>query len=197
MTAEPRTCPECRLAVAPDFRFCPSCGIPLEPATQPAGPMAESTPAPAAIAEPAPRWTAERRLVSVMFMDLVGFTRLSEQLDPEDVREIQSRYFEAARASVAHYGGSLEKFIGDAVMAVWGTPIAQENDAERAVRAAMEMLRKVAAMAAPVSGRLQARAAVTTGEAAVTLDVGGGGGGELALGEARAAVEVARAGRAL
>jgi class 3 adenylate cyclase/tetratricopeptide (TPR) repeat protein len=178
MSAEPRTCPECRLDVAPDFRFCPSCGIPLEPAAD-LGPIDAAPPAAgpaAAIREAAaPAWIAERRLVSVLFMDLVGFTRMSEQLDPEDVREIQSRYFEAARSSVAHYGGSLEKFIGDAVMAVWGTPIAQENDAERAVRAALEMLRKVAAMATPVSGRLQARAAVTTGEAAVTLDVDGEG----------------------
>ncbi|HEX2195259.1 MAG TPA: adenylate/guanylate cyclase domain-containing protein, partial [Candidatus Limnocylindria bacterium] len=124
---------------------------------------------------PAPAWVAERRLVSVLFMDLVGFTTLSESLDPEDVREVQSRYFEAARATVSHYGGSLEKFIGDAVMAVWGTPVARENDAERAVRAAVEMVGKVASMAAPSAGTLQARAAVTTGEAAVTLDIDGEG----------------------
>jgi class 3 adenylate cyclase len=180
MTPEPRTCPECRLTVAPDFRFCPSCGIALEAVADAPAPDLARQPDPLAddgpgVAEAGLRWVAERRLVSVLFMDLVGFTRLSEQLDPEDVREIQSRYFEAARASVAHYGGSLEKFIGDAVMAVWGTPIAQENDAERAVRAALEMLRKVAAMPTLNAGRLQARAAVTTGEAAVTLDVDGEG----------------------
>jgi class 3 adenylate cyclase len=119
---------------------------------------------------------AERRLVSVLFLDLVGFTTLSESLDPEDVRELQWRYFELARATVAHYGGSLEKFIGDAVMAVWGTPIAHEDDAERAVRAAIEVVAAVGTQfAARESGQLQARGAVTTGEAAVTLDAEGQG----------------------
>ena len=177
MIPDARTCPECRIAVAPDFRFCPSCGIPLDPPgiAEERAPAVVDAPAVAAGPLAGPAWVAERRLVSVLFMDLVGFTRLSEQLDPEDVREIQSRYFEAARSTVAHYGGSLEKFIGDAVMAVWGTPVAQENDAERAVRAALEMLRKVSGMGTPTAGQLQARAAVTTGEAAVTLDIDGEG----------------------
>jgi class 3 adenylate cyclase/tetratricopeptide (TPR) repeat protein len=137
----------------------------VDGAAYPAGAIAE---------RPAP--LAERRLVSVLFIDLVGFTTLSESLDPEDVREIQSRYFEAARAAVTHYGGSLEKFIGDAVMAVWGTPVAHENDGERAVRAALEMVASVAAMFGPSgSGPMAARAAVTTGEAAVTFAVQGEG----------------------
>ena len=128
-----------------------------------------------AIAE-RPRPLAERRLVSVLFLDLVGFTTLSESLDPEDVREIQSRYFESARATVAHYGGSLEKFIGDAVMAVWGTPIAHEDDGERAVRTALEVVSDVETMfISPSRGHLMARGAVTTGEAAVTLDAQGEG----------------------
>jgi class 3 adenylate cyclase/tetratricopeptide (TPR) repeat protein len=127
-----------------------------------------------AVAEP--RTTlAERRLVSVLFLDLVGFTTLSESLDPEDVREIQSLYFETARAAVAHYGGSLEKFIGDAVMAVWGTPVAHEDDAERAVRTALEVVAAVETIAAPGSGHLVARAAITTGEAAVSVDATGQG----------------------
>jgi class 3 adenylate cyclase/tetratricopeptide (TPR) repeat protein len=111
-----------------------------------------------------------------MFIDLVGFTTLSESLDPEDVREIQSRYFESARATVTHYGGALEKFIGDAVVAVWGTPVAHENDGERAVRAGLEMVTNVAAMFAPSgSGHLEARSAITTGEAAVTFATQGEG----------------------
>jgi class 3 adenylate cyclase/tetratricopeptide (TPR) repeat protein len=173
MTTALRICPDCGLAAVPDFRFCPSCGIPLEQAATEAG--TGSATDGGAIAEERPAWTAERRLVSVLFMDLVGFTGISEQLDPEDVREVQSRYFEAARSTVSHYGGSLEKFIGDAVMAVWGTPVARENDAERAARAALEMLRKVAAIGTPTGGRLRARAAITTGEAAVTLDIDGEG----------------------
>ena len=80
--------------------------------------------------------TTERRLVSVLFADLVGFTTLSESRDPEEVRELLSRYFDESRRVVERYGGVVEKFIGDAVMALWGSPIAHEDDAERAVRAA-------------------------------------------------------------
>ena len=74
-------------------------------------------------------------MCSVLFCDVVGFTPLSESRDPEAVRELLSRYFEVARTVIGRYGGVVEKFIGDAVMAVWGTPVAAEGDAERAVRA--------------------------------------------------------------
>jgi class 3 adenylate cyclase len=70
----------------------------------------------------------------VLFADLVGHTSFSEGRDAEDVRELLSRYFETARTVIERYGGAVEKFIGDAVMAVWGAPVAQEDDAERAVR---------------------------------------------------------------
>ena len=83
---------------------------------------------------------AERRLVTVLFADLVGFTTLAEGRDPEEVREPLSRYFDAARELIERYGGTVEKFIGDAVMAVWGAPTAHEDDAERAVRAALELV---------------------------------------------------------
>ncbi|MGC1407140.1 MAG: adenylate/guanylate cyclase domain-containing protein, partial [Candidatus Dormiibacterota bacterium] len=76
--------------------------------------------------------------MSVLFADLVGFTTLSESRDPEEVRELLSRYFDVCRELVERYGGTVEKFIGDAVMAVWGAPVAQEDDAERAVRAALD-----------------------------------------------------------
>ena len=170
-------CPSCGVAASSDFHFCPSCGIGLgaPPANELRGAVeGNALPAAGTFQRPAP--LAERRLVSVMFIDLVGFTTLSESLDPEDVREIQSRYFESCRATVTHYGGSLEKFIGDAVMAVWGTPVAHEDDGERAVRAALEMVANVAAMSAP-SGSMQlvARGAVTTGEAAVAFLVQGEG----------------------
>src|SRR5207237_10537347 len=89
---------------------------------------------------------SERRLGSVLFADLVGFTALSETRDPEEVRDLLSRYFEASRKLIARYGGTVEKFIGDAVMAVWGTPIAREDDAERAVRAALDLVESVTAM---------------------------------------------------
>ena len=110
-------------------------------------PQLESRPRstrPAAMAE-APQAVAERRVCSVLFCDLVGFTPLSENRDPEVVRELLGRYFKAARTVIGRYGGTIEKFIGDAVMAVWGTPVAAEGDAERAVRAALDLVESVAA----------------------------------------------------
>ena len=91
----------------------------------------------------------ERRVVSVLFADFVGFTAASEKRDAEETRELLTRYFELARTVIERYGGTVEKFIGDAVMAVWGTPVAQEDDAERAVRAALDLGRR----GAPSSGR--------------------------------------------
>jgi len=117
---------------------------------------------------------AERRLVSVLFADLVGFTTASEGRDAEDTREILTRYFDAARQIVDRHGGVIEKFIGDAVMAVWGTPTAHEDDAERAVRTALELLAAVGGLEAGDQS-LQARAGVLTGEAAVTIGATGQG----------------------
>jgi len=107
---------------------------------------------------------------SVLFCDLVGFTPLAESRDPEAVRELLTRYFTAARTVVGRYGGVVEKFIGDAVMAVWGTPAATEDDAERAVRAALDLVATVAALGTEVGvPGLAARAGVVTGEVAVSL----------------------------
>ncbi|HTC85382.1 MAG TPA: adenylate/guanylate cyclase domain-containing protein, partial [Candidatus Acidoferrum sp.] len=108
---------------------------------------------------------AERRLVSILFADLVGFTTLAEGRDAEDTRELLSAYFELARDIVGRYGGTVEKFIGDAVMAVWGAPTAHEDDAERAVRAALDLVDAVRTLGPTI----QARAGVLTGEAAVTI----------------------------
>jgi class 3 adenylate cyclase/tetratricopeptide (TPR) repeat protein len=109
--------------------------------------------------------------VSVLFADLVGFTSASEERDAEDTRELLSLYFDTARTIVERYGGTVEKFIGDAVMAVWGAPVAQEDDAERAVRAALELVSAVPQL----DSALEARAGVLTGEAAVTLGAEGQG----------------------
>jgi len=114
---------------------------------------------------------AERRLVSVLFLDLVGFTSASEGRDAEDTRELLTRYFDLARTTVERYGGVVEKFIGDAVMALWGAPVAQEDDAERAVRAALELVAAVPSL----DPALGARAGVLSGEAAVTLGAQGQG----------------------
>ena len=119
---------------------------------------------------------AERRVCSVLFCDLVGFTQLSESRDPEAARELLSRYFDRARTIIGRYGGVVEKFIGDAVMAVWGTPAATEGDAERAVRAGLDLVAAVSELGgeAGVPG-LAARAGVVTGEVAVTLGAAGEG----------------------
>jgi class 3 adenylate cyclase len=117
---------------------------------------------------------AERRLVSVLFVDLVGFTTASERRDAEDTRELLTMYYDAARDIVARHGGTIEKFIGDAVMAVWGAPSAHEDDAERAVRAALEIVGRVPRLASEADA-LQARAGVLTGEAAITVGLVGQG----------------------
>ncbi len=171
------TCPACGTANEPGVRFCGECGNAL---TGDAGAPSKFRPAAATGAEgpaaPPSIPTAERRLVSVLFADLVGFTTLSESQDPEEVRELLTRYFDTCRTLIARYGGTIEKFIGDAVMAVWGTPLAQEDDAERAVRAALELTAAVASLGQEVGTLgLRARAGVLTGEAAVTLGAEGQG----------------------
>ena len=108
--------------------------------------------------------------MSVLFADLVGFTALTEKRDAEEVRELLTRYFDTCRAVVSRYGGVVEKFIGDAVMAVWGAPVAHEDDAERSVRAALDLVQAVVSLGVEIGEpALQARAGVLMGDAAVTL----------------------------
>jgi len=153
-------CPSCGAPYESDATFCSECGARLEGEVEPAE-AAGAAGSPTGAAHP----VAERRLVSVLFADLVGFTPLAEGRDAEEVRETLSRYFEIASEVIARYGGTVEKFIGDAVMAVWGTPTAHEDDAERAVRAGLELVDAVRVLGPSV----QARAGVLTGEAAVTI----------------------------
>jgi class 3 adenylate cyclase/predicted ATPase len=118
---------------------------------------------------------SELRWVSVVFVDLVGFTGWSESRDPEDVRVLLSGYFAVARTVIGRYGGVVEKFIGDAVMAVWGAPVAQEDDAERAVRAGLELVSAVAEYGRRQALKdLQARAGVVTGQVASWANPGEG-----------------------
>ena len=117
-------CQSCGAARVGEAKFCGECGTPFASADQ-----APSAATPGTGAGPAP--VAERRLVSILFADLVGFTPFAEERDSEDVRETLTRYFDLAAEVITGYGGTVEKFIGDAVMAVWGAPIAQEDDAER------------------------------------------------------------------
>jgi class 3 adenylate cyclase/predicted ATPase len=151
-------CTNCGVALPAGAKFCSECGTRTETSevtgTRPGSPQERpATP------------VAERRLVSIVFADLVGFTTLAEGRDAEETRDLLSRYFDLAREIIERYGGTVEKFIGDAVMAVWGAPVAHENDSERAVRAALDLVSGIPTLAAG----LEARAAVLTGETAVTL----------------------------
>jgi class 3 adenylate cyclase len=172
-------CPACGASNEPGERFCGDCGGALEDV---------------AAAAPPPPLAAERRLVSVLFADLVGFTPLAESRDAEEVRELLSHYFDTCRRLVELDGGTVEKFIGDAVMAVWGAPVAQEDDAERAVRTALDLVAAVSALGDEVGApELRARAGVLTGEAAVTLGAVGEGmvAGDLVNTAARIQAEAA------
>ena len=163
-TALALVCPSCGASHTAGQRFCAECGTAL----------AGDAVAPAPVEREAP--AAERRLVTVLFADLVGFTAASEQRDAEETRELLSRYFDASRRLIELYGGTVEKFIGDAVMAVWGTPTATEDDAERAVRAALDLVAAVSALGQESGAEdLRARAGVLTGEAAVTIGAEGEG----------------------
>jgi len=164
-------CSSCGRPNSPGMKFCGECGSSLTgapavsphaaPATAPSVPVVAPT---------------ERRLVSILFADLVGFTTLSESRDSEEVRDLLSRYFDVCRTVISRYGGAVEKFIGDAVMAVWGTPVANEDDAERAVRAALDLVGAVETLGAEIQAtELKARAGVLTGEASVNLQASGEG----------------------
>ncbi|HLJ69560.1 MAG TPA: tetratricopeptide repeat protein [Chloroflexota bacterium] len=150
-----RICAACGAENPADKRFCGDCGTSLA-----------ATPEPGR--SPAPLSSEERRLVTALFCDLVGFTPLAEQLDPEDVREVQRAYFGAMAEQIERYGGAVEKYAGDAVLALFGVPVAHEDDAERAVLCALEMQAALRSVAAGVRETWQhdlaIRIGVNTGE---------------------------------
>jgi class 3 adenylate cyclase/tetratricopeptide (TPR) repeat protein len=150
------TCGACGAELPPGAAFCPSCGTPT-------GPQAEfATP------------TGERKLVTVLFADVTGSTALGERLDPERLREVLETYFAAMREEIEAEGGTVEKFIGDAVMAAFGVPTAHEDDAARAVRAATRMLERLETvnegLAARHDVRLRIRIGVNSGEVLATTE---------------------------
>ena len=137
----------------PGLWFCGFCTAPLD---QVAAPVAE-----------------ERKVISVLFCDLVGFTASSDEADPEDVRARLRPYHARVRHEVERFGGVVEKFIGDAVMATFGVPVAHEDDAERAVRAGLRILEAIGDLNERDAGLdLQVRIGIDTGEAVVALDAG-------------------------
>ncbi len=136
-----RLCPTCSAANSLEAHFCLRCGKPLVGAAP-----------------------TERRVVSVLFADLVGSTRIAQRVDPERMRALIQTHFSAMREEIERYGGVVEKFIGDAVMAVFGLPTAHEDDPERAVRAAMSMQQRMTELNARLSAELHIRIGVSTGE---------------------------------
>jgi class 3 adenylate cyclase len=150
------TCPACGQENPASSRFCGMCGTALAPTAAPS--------------------REERKVVTILFTDLVGSTARAEGLDPEDVRAALSSYYSQLRAELERHGGTVEKFIGDAVMAVFGAPVAHEDDAERAVRAAL-------AIRDSIGDELQIRTAVNTGEALVALGAKPGEGDAMVAGD--------------
>jgi class 3 adenylate cyclase/tetratricopeptide (TPR) repeat protein len=140
-----KTCPSCGHENGDDARFCSQCATPLASDAAPA--------------------REERKVVTCLFCDLVGFTARAEAMDPEDVRRLLQPYHARVRSELERFGGTVEKFIGDAVMAVFGAPVAHEDDPERAVRAALSIRDQIAD-----EGELEVRIGITTGEALVALD---------------------------
>ena len=132
-----RTCARCGAPAAKDDRFCSSCGNPLEP---PGG--------------------GERKIATMLFADLVGSTELAASLDPEELRGRLAEFFEIARAALTEHGGTVEKYIGDAVMAVFGAPVAHGDDPDRAVAAGLSLVERVASL----DGELRIRVGIETGE---------------------------------
>ncbi len=141
------TCPSCGRESPEDFAFCPACAAPLAPAA----PTREV-----------------RKTVTVVFCDVTGSTALGERLDPESLRDVQSRYFDTMRGAIERHGGTVEKYIGDAVMAVFGIPVLHEDDALRAARAATDMREALTALNKELERdrgvAIQVRIGVNTGE---------------------------------
>ncbi|MDW6025115.1 adenylate/guanylate cyclase domain-containing protein [Mesorhizobium sp. BAC0120] len=159
---QPRACQGCGYLCAPEFSFCPKCGAGLGNASiadassdMPTGRRAaigdrsgadriavdERIPGPG---RPPPDLEADRRTVTILFADLTGFTSLSEQLDPEVMQSLQNELFEELTAAVQNAGGFVDKFIGDALLALFGAPVAHEDDPERALRGALDMIERMA-----------------------------------------------------
>ncbi|MFJ6196306.1 adenylate/guanylate cyclase domain-containing protein, partial [Micromonospora sp. NPDC092111] len=156
-------CASCGHGNSPEANFCTNCGQPLR--------------------DHAVTVQEDRRQVSVLFIDIVDFTTYAEQADPEQARSLQQAYFATVRKLVHQYGGVVEKYIGDAVMALFGAPVATDNDALRCVRAGLELQRNLARQAAGPQPPLGFRVGVATGEALVDLSATRDGGQAFVTGD--------------
>ncbi|GAA4685586.1 ATP-binding protein [Phytohabitans rumicis] len=159
-------CGACLTLVAPGLNFCTACGRQLSRDLSATGAVRE-----------------ERRTVNVLFVDLKGFTNMAESLDPEDLRQLQLDYFSTAREVIRRYGGVVEKYIGDAVMAVFGVPVETEHDGLRTVLAGLELQRELDGRALAGRYPMRARVGIATGEALVDLAAARNGGEALLSGD--------------
>jgi class 3 adenylate cyclase/tetratricopeptide (TPR) repeat protein len=160
-----QSCPACGEVVAAGLAYCTACGAEL--AQTAAHPIAE-----------------ERKVVTVLFADLVGFTGRAEQLDPEEVRGLLSPFHARVKSELERYGGTVEKFIGDAVVALFGAPLAHEDDPERAVRSALAVREAIGELnVADPALDLRLRIGITTGEAMITLRARPSAGEGMAAGD--------------
>src|SRR6516225_3340745 len=164
-TSLPASCPKCGAAIQPDEKFCGECGAGLAEVAGPKSP--EVTPITASA-------NGERRHLTVLFCDLVGSTEIASRLDPEEWRELAASYHRAAADAITRFGGHVAKYLGDGVMAFFGYPEAHENDAERAVRAGLQLLDSLARLNETSSHhpRLAARIGIDSG--AVVVGAGAG-----------------------
>jgi adenylate cyclase len=182
---QPAPCAGCGYPCPPDFAFCPKCGCKqaageAPPAAPPPAtsrePSPPASPAPAAVS-PALAGEADRRTVTVLFADLSGFTTLSERLDPEIMQVLQNELFEELTAAVQEFGGFVDKFVGDALLALFGAPHAHEDDPERALNAALAMLERTARLDQRWRGRAGLPLALHLGVNTGPVVTGGFGAG--------------------
>jgi class 3 adenylate cyclase len=164
-------CPACRHSNVHGARFCAECGFSLRDRANATVP-ADST---------GDRPIAERRQITVMFCDLVGSTALSARLDPEDLRDVIAAYHERVSGSVKRFDGFVAKYMGDGVLAYFGFPQAHEDDAERAVRAALDIVQAVSGIERPGAGKLDVRIGIATGLVVVGDLIGEGSSQEQAV----------------
>ncbi len=180
-------CPNCGTVNVPLAKFCIECGTALAPKGDITRPLA-----PTALTDNDTRLTLpeERRVVTIMFADIIGSTPLADRMDPEDMRAILSGYFNLMTEQIRRHGGTVEKYIGDAVMAVFGAPFAHEDDPDRAIRAALDMQKALSdfnqqrQIQSSEATQLQMRIGINTGEVAAPSNIKSRGQDFLITGDA-------------
>jgi class 3 adenylate cyclase/tetratricopeptide (TPR) repeat protein len=156
------TCPQCKAEIQPDDKFCGDCGYELEKSAEPT-PIQVKEPEPPESAAPPKPIAGERKHVTALFSDLSGYTAMSEKLDPEEVKEITGRIFDEVSKIISKYEGFVEKFAGDAVMALFGATEAHEDDPVRAIKAAREIHKAVSSLSPQYEARIEQPLVMHTG----------------------------------